>query len=200
MRDAWERFYENQPRPWAGVVELPALKPGTRVLELGCGGGRILAPLLERGRRLEVVGADLSRRSLASLPGDSAGALVQADAVNLPFRDASFDVVFCRHVLGHLTEEGRGAAACEILRVLKKGGTALFEGFAAGDARSGKGRQVEKDTYVRGDGIAHHYFQPGEIRGLFSGASVVNVRQAEWTERAGRTRMKRAVVRAEVRR
>jgi SAM-dependent methyltransferase len=196
MRAAWERFYETRHRPWAGAVELPEIPGGSLVLETGCGGGRMLLPLLRLRPGLEVVGLDIARSSLVPLARERPGAFLQADVAALPFRGGSFDAVLCRHVLGHLAEAGRKAAASEMLRVLKGGGSLFFEGFSTGDARFGKGRELEPATFVRGDGIWHHYFTPEEVGRLFAGAGRADVREKGWEEKAGRTRMKRAVVTA----
>jgi ubiquinone/menaquinone biosynthesis C-methylase UbiE len=182
MRAAWERFYGTRRRPWAGAVELPEIRPGSLVLETGCGGGRLLVPLGTHRPGVTVVGIDL----------------VQADVASLPFREGTFDIVLCRHVLGHLAEAGRRAAASEMLRVLKAGGLLLFEGFSTGDARFGKGQEVEPATFARGDGIWHHYFTSDEVGRLFAGAGPSDVRETGWEERAGRGRMKRAVVTARI--
>ncbi len=200
MRAAWESFYKTRRHPWGGAVELPEIPQGALVLESGCGGGRMLLPLLRLRPGLEVVGLDIARSSLVPLARERPGAIVQADAAALPFRDESFDAVICRHVLGHLPEPGRRAAAVEMLRVLKGGGTLFFEGFSTGDGRFGRGREVEPATFVRGDGIWHHYFTPEEVGCLFSGAGRADVRENGWDEKAGRTRMKRAVVTARIRR
>lgn len=145
---------------------------------------------------LTVVGVDIARSALDGLAGQCPGRLVQADVSALPFRDGSFDAVLCRHVLGHLPQAGRKAAAFEMLRVLRGGGSLFFEGFSTQDARFGKGRQVEPATFARGDGIWHHYFTPEEVGRLFAGASGFDVRENGWAERAGRTRLRRAVVTA----
>lgn len=199
MRDAWERFYRTRRRPWGGAVVLPDLPPGTRVLETGCGGGRLLAPLARQGRGLSVVGVDIARSALRPLVAGLRGALVRADVAALPFRNGTFDAVLCRHVLGHLAEAGRRAAASELLRVARPGGSVFFEGFSTADARFGKGRPVEPATFQRGDGTWHHYFTGEEVAGLFSGAASVEVREKAWEERAGRARMRRAAVTAQIR-
>lgn len=49
--------------------------------------------------------------------------LVQADLMDLPFPDASFDVVICSHVLEHVPDDR--AAMAELARVLTPGGRAL---------------------------------------------------------------------------
>jgi ubiquinone/menaquinone biosynthesis C-methylase UbiE len=195
---AWERFYEGRPRPWGGAVDISPVPPGSSVLELGCGGGRLLLPILRRGTARRLVGVDIARTSLVQLARDAPGMLVQADAAFLPFRDGIFDIVLCRHLLGHLIEGRRKAAASEMLRVLKRGGRAFFEGFSAADARFGNGRRIEKGTFIRGDGIVHHYFEQEEVRGLFGGATSVSIAMRRWSERAGQVRMERESIAAEV--
>jgi len=200
MRSAcsWERFYEGRPRPWGGAVDMPVILPESSVLELGCGGGRLLLPVL-RGRMAgRLVGVDIARTSLVQLAKDAPGILVQADAAFLPFLDGAFDIVLCRHVLGHLLEDGRRAAAKEVLRTLRKGGRLLFEGFSTEDFRFGKGTRIEEATFLRGDGIIHHYFVEEEVSGLFGGASSVSVERRQWNEKAGAARMKREAILADV--
>ena len=197
---AWERFYEKRERPWGGTVELPPLPQGARALELGCGGGRLLVPLARRlskaGGGAELVGMDLSRNALSALRGDCPGRLVRGDAQRPPFREASFDLVLCRHVLGHIPEDGRNRAAHECLLLLKKGGRLLFEGFSTGDARFGKGQLTEEGTFLRGDGLLHHHFTSEEVLRLFWEASSVEPRSHGWTERAGRELMRRESITA----
>ena len=50
---------------------------------------------------------------------------VKADICNLPFEDNSFDVVFCNHVLEHITDDTK--AMQELYRVLKPGGMGIFQ-------------------------------------------------------------------------
>ena len=50
---------------------------------------------------------------------------VKADICNLPFKDDSFDVVFCNHVLEHIPDDKK--AMQELFRVLKKGGFGVFQ-------------------------------------------------------------------------
>jgi ubiquinone/menaquinone biosynthesis C-methylase UbiE len=103
----------------------------SRVLEVGCGTGvltRLLARVPEVG---SVVGTDVApallerARELASgLPGVS---FEEADARDLQFEDASFDVVVFDSVLSHIP--GPAAALAETFRVLRPGGRlAAFDG------------------------------------------------------------------------
>ena len=50
---------------------------------------------------------------------------VKADICNLPFEANSFDVVFCNHVLEHITDDAK--AMRELYRVLKPGGLGIFQ-------------------------------------------------------------------------
>jgi SAM-dependent methyltransferase len=104
------------------------LRPGMRVLDAGCGGGRHLCEAF-RTHDVEVAGVDLgwddlckARGFLSLMARERPGRWVvsQADVTKLPFADASFDIVVCSEVLEHV-EESRTAVS-ELVRVLKPGG------------------------------------------------------------------------------
>ena len=50
---------------------------------------------------------------------------IKADICNLPFDDNTFDTIFCNHVLEHIPDDTK--AMKELYRVLKKGGTGIFQ-------------------------------------------------------------------------
>jgi len=50
---------------------------------------------------------------------------VKADICNLPFDNATFDVIFCNHVLEHIEDDTK--AMQELYRVLKPGGMGIFQ-------------------------------------------------------------------------
>lgn len=106
-------------------VELGALGPGVRALELGCGTGLFTAKVARSGAAL--AGIDLSPDLLASARRRTAGLsnvrLVCGNAEEMPYPDGAFDAVYGSSVLHHLDLE---RAVREVFRVLKPGGRLAF--------------------------------------------------------------------------
>jgi SAM-dependent methyltransferase len=107
------------------VVDLDLLGvwPGGRVLDAGCGIGRLMLRLQRRG--CETVGVDIVRRDLLAGQRHLAGleplaSFVEGDGGRLPFADASFDLVACTEVLEHCADAN--LALRELARVLRPGG------------------------------------------------------------------------------
>jgi SAM-dependent methyltransferase len=93
------------------------------VLELGCGGAQWSTALIEIGARC--VGLDLSGPQLRHARGRSTTLpLVQASGEQLPFADASFDVVFCDH--GAISFCEPALIIPEAARVVRTGGALAF--------------------------------------------------------------------------
>ncbi|MEK6985225.1 MAG: class I SAM-dependent methyltransferase [Candidatus Thermoplasmatota archaeon] len=162
--NAWDRFYRFHEAPWRGeraVADiLPWLGDGP-VLELGCGNGKTLKPLLGAG--VSVVGLDLSWHILSRLPPQADR--VMADASALPFADASFSAVLDLHCSGHLGVEGRAAAHAESYRALRPGGHLVVERLTPNDLRAGQGAAVEGEPGMRGlqDGRRTHFAHADEL-------------------------------------
>ncbi len=107
------------------------LRPGMRVLDLGCGFGRHAFEALRRGA--DVVACDMALPELGTVI-DTAAAMIDAgelshhrlssavagDATRLPFRDASFDRIIASEVMEHVGDDH--AAMAELTRVLAPGG------------------------------------------------------------------------------
>ena len=106
--------------------------PGDRVLELGCGYGRVLDCLSKKSQR--VFGIDTSWSSLAfslSLQqGRPLFRMAAMDAFQLGFRPGSFDLVVCiQNGISALKGEPL-ALMEEALRVTRRGGSVLFSSYA----------------------------------------------------------------------
>ena len=134
----WDRFYHAHQAPWRGERPLADLRPwlGGRVLELGCGNGKLLRPLQAAG--IDAVGLDVSFNVLQRL-----GQGVLADAAALPLSDGAFDTVLDVHCTGHLLEAGRAAAHREQRRVLRPGGHVVIERLHPDDLRAAQGEALE---------------------------------------------------------
>lgn len=189
MRDesgAWEAEYMGKGPLWGGAVyHLPLLPPGSRVLELGCGNGKTLSAMIQRG--WDVTAIDLSARaavmSRMNVIKQQKGEVCVADARNLPFASDRFDAVIAVHLFSHLAMNDRRSTAAEAVRVLKKQGILYFSGFSVLDFRAGKGLAVEEGTVKRGSGICTHYFTEPETQQLFCNLTVKTVTTAQWSMR-----------------
>lgn len=120
------------------LIRLARVKIGERALDVCCGTGDVAFALARAGA--EVTGFDFSepmlevarRRALAisnskfQMPN-----FQQGDALNLPFPDASFDVVTISYGLRNLAEFDRGLR--ELTRVLRPGGRLLVLDFGKPD-------------------------------------------------------------------
>jgi 2-polyprenyl-3-methyl-5-hydroxy-6-metoxy-1,4-benzoquinol methylase len=118
-------------RKFAVLSQLIAgLLPCEAYIDAGCGDGRYLAALPALGPVPgRVVGTDIAESILetARRACDAAGVdaeLVRANLEQLPFPDASFDVVVCAQVIEHLLDARAGLH--ELARVLRPGGTLLL--------------------------------------------------------------------------
>jgi len=181
--------------------------PYGRALELGCGTGFFLLNLMQAGLAARGSVTDLS-------PGMVAAALRNAerlgldvdgrvaDAEQIPYDDATFDVVVGHAVLHHIPD--LDAAFREVLRVLKPGGRFLFAGeptrigdryarFLGGLTwkattaatrlpvlRGWRRPQAELDESSRAAALEAivdvHTFDPAELEALARGAGAADVR------------------------
>ncbi|MFJ2766691.1 class I SAM-dependent methyltransferase [Streptomyces sp. NPDC087300] len=141
----WDaRFPDDGPAYRAAVAEL-ALRPGSRVLDAGCGTGRALPALREAaGPSGVVLGADLTPAMLeaAKRAGrDGDGQLLLADVAHLPLRTGSVDAVFGAGLIAHLPDPEENLR--ELRRVTRPGGLlALFHPIGRAALAARQGRQI----------------------------------------------------------
>jgi ubiquinone/menaquinone biosynthesis C-methylase UbiE len=101
------------------------LRPGLRLLDVGCGTGdylRVMAPLVAPGEAIGIdLSAELVKRAELLSPADQPNLSFQvADVYELPFPDASFERVTATQVMLHLADPWKAIA--ELRRVLVPGG------------------------------------------------------------------------------
>lgn len=112
------------------VLERAGSLAGERVLEIGCGGGRLLERVLDAGAE-HATGLDHSTDMLAlsaarnrDAVGRGALRLVPGDADRLPFADASFTVALSANMFFFV--ERPQAVLAELARVLAPGGRVVI--------------------------------------------------------------------------
>jgi SAM-dependent methyltransferase len=127
-------LHQEGERAWTELLRRNGFLPldERRVLDVGCGSGRLLVRMSLLGARSENLhGVDLLEHEV-----DKARALAPhidfrvGDATELPFGDLSFDLVTTFTTFSSMrVDETRKATAAEILRVLRPGGAVLWYDF-----------------------------------------------------------------------
>lgn len=129
--ERWPSYYERRYQEFLTLVDLLPQKKYAKILEIGCGIGYYSAFLAQIAD--EVIATDLEvtnpktnspglqiTRDFLSKLNISNVTVMHASAVDLPFNDNTFDLVFSSHVLEHVPDIKK--ALSEIYRVLKPGG------------------------------------------------------------------------------
>lgn len=117
------------------LLDQAALRPGDRVLDIGCGTGTFVVLIKRLYPSVDVAGLDPDPKALgrARRKAERAGVPIRFDqgsADALPYPDAAFDRVFSSMMFHHLPAEVKDGALQEARRVLKPSGRLEFLDFA----------------------------------------------------------------------
>ncbi len=96
------------------IVEMLECAPGEKILEVGCGGGHIL----KRIKDSDAYGLDISDYLLDMAKKMLSGTkvkLVNGDAGSIPFKDKTYDKIYCTEVIEHVLDPKK--VISEIARV-----------------------------------------------------------------------------------
>ncbi|PMD13768.1 actin binding protein-like protein [Hyaloscypha hepaticicola] len=191
----WNNFYKNntanffKDRKWL-QQEFPILseitKPDagpTTLLEVGAGAGNTAFPILKHNQNpnLKIHACDFSKKAVEVIRENEAydTKTIQADvwdAANetLPpgLQEGTVDVVLMIFIFSALSPSQWNQAMHNIYRVLKPGGEVLFRDYGRGDlaqVRFKKGRYLEENFYIRGDGTRVYFFEKDELIKIWTG-------------------------------
>lgn len=109
------------------IVAHFSLRPGMRILDVGCAKGFLVKDLMHVCPGLEAFGIDISDYALAHCEPEAAGRLQRASADALPFPDGSFDAILSINTIHNLDREGCRRALAEITRVVRQSEKAFVQ-------------------------------------------------------------------------
>ena len=132
-----DEFHVRGREATVELADLASPKPGSRVLDIGCGLGGSVRYLAEE-RQCQATGLDLTReyveaaRALAERVGLSAKTqFIHGSALEIPFAGGSFDVVWTEHTQMNIVD--KNTCHFEIARVLKPRGRFVFHDILQGE-------------------------------------------------------------------
>jgi ubiquinone/menaquinone biosynthesis C-methylase UbiE len=123
------------------LLEQAAVRPGHRVLDIGCGTGSLLVLIKSKHPNVEAVGLDPDPRALerARRKARRAAFSIQLDqgfSDELPYPEGAFDRVFSSFMLHHLEAAEKETTLREVRRVLRPGARFHLLDFATPDSDS----------------------------------------------------------------
>jgi protein-L-isoaspartate(D-aspartate) O-methyltransferase len=122
MEGRWEKVAR-------AMVEHYGIKPGDKILDVGCGKGFLLFDFTKLVQDVEVHGIDISQYAIENSKEEIKHCLQLGNAIELPFEDHSFDFVFSITTLHNLHCYDLDKALREIERVGKKNKYICIESY-----------------------------------------------------------------------
>lgn len=137
------------------------LKPGNRVLDVGCAKGFLAKDLMAVCPGLQVYGLDISEYAIRHCEPEARGRLVMGTADRLPFRDRSFDVVLSINTLHNLERDRLIQALREMERLAPTRGYVQLDAYR---------NEAERDIFMGWVLTAKTFLKPDEWIALFAEA------------------------------
>lgn len=191
----WNLFYKNntanffKDRKWL-QQEFPILDEITlenagpvTLLEIGAGAGNTAFPILAKNKnpQLKLHACDFSKKAVEVMRSSESynTDIMQADVWDvagdeLPpgLGEGSVDVALMVFIFSALSPLQWKKAVNNVHRVLKPGGQVCFRDYGRGDlaqVRFRKGRYLDENFYIRGDGTRVYFFEKDELAAIWSG-------------------------------
>ncbi|KAG5799987.1 hypothetical protein H9Q69_000955 [Fusarium xylarioides] len=191
----WNLFYKNNAanffknRKWL-QQEFPVLAEVTKedagpqvLLEIGAGAGNTAFPVLAENKnpQLKIHACDYSKTAVEVIRKNEAynPEFIQADvwdvtSDDLPpgLEEGSVDVAVLIFIFSALSPDQWVKAVDNVHRVLKPGGLVCFRDYGRGDlaqVRFRKGRYLDENFYIRGDGTRVYFFNRDQLADIWTG-------------------------------
>ena len=199
--EKWDKFYGIhtnkffKDRHWL-FTEFPELKEvpqdneRVNILEVGCGVGNTIFPIMEHSddsTNLFVYGCDFSSTAIDIVKSnklyneDKCHAFVcdiSEKCLKMPIPEESLDLITMIFVLSALNPDDMAHCITNLSKYLKPGGHILFRDYGRYDLaqlRFKNGRCLSDNFYARGDGTKVYFFTQSEMDKLFTDAGLQKV-------------------------
>ncbi|XP_042351117.1 mRNA N(3)-methylcytidine methyltransferase METTL8 [Plectropomus leopardus] len=177
----------------AQSTAFPGQHASFRILEVGCGVGNSVFPIVEsiKGTDAFLYCCDFSTCAIQLVKEhpDYDGSVCHAfvrdiceEMASFPFPPQSLDVILAVFVLSSIHPERVQGVVNRLSSYLKQGGIFLFRDYGRYDfsqLRFKKGRCLSENFYTRGDGTCVYFFTKDEVHGLFSNAGLEEIQNLE---------------------
>lgn len=154
--------YKYMPGRWSPVADLMKttydLKPGQKVLDIGCGKGFQMFELTQSVPGIEVFGVDVSRYAFDNAKEEIKENIIVSCASDLPFEDNYFDFVFSINTLHNLKIDKLFSAIKEINRVSKNNKYICVESYR---------NELEKQNLLYWQVTCESFYSPEEWEWIF---------------------------------
>ncbi|KAJ4389386.1 hypothetical protein N0V93_006854 [Gnomoniopsis smithogilvyi] len=191
----WNLFYKNNTsnffknRKWL-QQEFPILDKVTKedagpvtLLEIGAGAGNTAFPILAQNKnpKLKIHACDFSKKAVEVMRAHEGYDTehMQADVWDIAsdelppdLGEGSVDVALLVFIFSALSPLQWKKAVENVHKVLKPGGEVCFRDYGRGDlaqVRFRKGRYLEENFYIRGDGTRVYFFDKDELASIWTG-------------------------------
>lgn len=107
---------------------------------------------------------------------------VSSDSLPPGLEEGSVDVAIMIFIFSALSPDQWAQAVHNVHRVLKPGGLVCFRDYGRGDlaqVRFRKGRYLDENFYIRGDGTRVYFFDEDQLAGIWSGKAPASMEPTE---------------------
>lgn len=185
----WNNFYKNNSTNFYKdrhyiTKEFSEIFSINLLLEVGCGVGNAIFPMIEEIKTLKIQACDFSVQAIKLLKENNSfdddrikAEVCDVTCSSLPF-DEDCDAVLMLFVLSAISPEKHLQTIRNSTSTLKPGGMVFFRDYARYDlaqlrlAHKGK-KKLKENFYLKQDGTRVYYFSTQDIENLFCGFSVV---------------------------